>query len=62
MRPDRAADVIMACVILHNISKDLRQPEVAFNLQEEEEWQQPLENVRNGAAARNLIIQDHFTQ
>ena len=27
MRPDRARDVIMACAILHNISKDMRQPE-----------------------------------
>ena len=60
MRPDRAGDVIVACAVLHNISKDMQQPEVAFHVQEEEERQQPLENARNGAAARELIIQNHF--
>ena len=35
MRPDRARDAIMACAILHNISKDTRQPEVDFNVQED---------------------------
>ena len=28
MRPDSARDVIMACAFLHNISKDMHQPEV----------------------------------
>ena len=28
MSPERAGDIITACVCLHKISKDLRQPEV----------------------------------
>ena len=60
MRPDRARDVIMACAILHNISKDMRQPEVAFNVQEDKACQQPLQNAPNGAAGQELIIQNYF--
>ena len=60
MWPDRARDIIMACAVLHNISKDMRQPEVGFNVQEDKECQQPLQNAPNGAAVQELIIQNYF--
>ena len=55
-----AGNVIIACAILHNISKDMRQPEVGFNVQEDKACQQSLQNAPNGAAGQELIIQNYF--
>ena len=35
MWPDHARDIIMACAIINNRSKDMRQPEADFNVQED---------------------------
>ena len=61
MRPDRAADVIMACAVLHNVSKQLRQPEVIFDVAANDEVVEPVEHAPNGAEARNAIIENHFS-
>ncbi|XP_072182162.1 putative nuclease HARBI1 [Diadema setosum] len=60
MSPIRAGDVIVACAVLHNISKDLHQPDVQFHMEEDHDWQLPLEHAPCGAAARARLIEYHF--
>lgn len=61
MTPERTADVITACAVLHNLSKQLNQREVDFVVEEEEE--QPIEqNLGTGKAMRTRIINEYFSQ
>ena len=50
MEPERAATVIAACAVLHNISKDRNQPEIEEEDEEEEVDATPFEGEETGNA------------
>ncbi|XP_063952168.1 putative nuclease HARBI1 [Lytechinus pictus] len=61
MRPDRASNFILACAVLHNISKQLRQPEVLFDVEANDDIVEQVDHAPNGVEARNVIIENHFS-
>nr|XP_054771454.1 putative nuclease HARBI1 [Lytechinus pictus] len=61
MSPLNAKDIIMACAVLHNLSKDLNQPEVPFQLVDNDEDEIPdLPDGVNGPATRAQIVASFF--
>lgn len=62
MHPTNAKEVIIACAILHNISKDLRQPEVRFQLPDNDvdDVIPDIPNGVNGKAVRAQIVANFF--
>ncbi|XP_030849444.1 putative nuclease HARBI1 [Strongylocentrotus purpuratus] len=62
MAPRRACKIITACAVLHNVAKDLKQPdEVDFGIeQHEHEPDRDDHIVDNGLAIRNTIIANYF--
>ncbi|XP_041469638.1 putative nuclease HARBI1 [Lytechinus variegatus] len=64
LSPERACDVIVACCVLHNVSKDLREPNYHEGGEEDVELppiDQAYDPVGEGAATRRDIIDTYFT-
>lgn len=59
--PERACDIIVACVILHNIAtiRGEHCPSEAYN-ESNNEHPDPHTDVRDGRAVRDTICQNHF--
>ena len=60
MKPQRVSRIVTACCVLHNWSKDLRQNEVDFVLEEEEAPFHVQDNHLTGIAVRDEIIRNFF--
>ena len=62
MSPERACDVIIACCVLFNISKELKEPQEDYEGEGNEDVnpQEPEGNETTGAAIRREIINDYF--
>uniref|UniRef100_A0AAR2JM05 DDE Tnp4 domain-containing protein n=1 Tax=Pygocentrus nattereri TaxID=42514 RepID=A0AAR2JM05_PYGNA len=60
--PERACDIIVACVVLHNIATIRREQHPAIpQINDEEEPHVDLPEHRNGRIVRNAICKHHFT-
>ena len=60
MSPTRVCKVITACAVLHNISKDLKQPDVDFEADVHDDPH--MEHIAaTGIAIRQAIIQNYFS-
>ncbi|XP_063953826.1 putative nuclease HARBI1 [Lytechinus pictus] len=62
MSPERASDIIIACCVLFNISKELKEPEQEYHMEVDEDVNphEPEGNEPTGAAVRQAIINDYF--
>ena len=62
MSPDKACDVIMACCVLFNISKELKEPQEDYDGERNEDVNppEPDGNAPTGAAIRQEIINNYF--
>lgn len=60
MAPRRACKIITACAVLHNVAKDLKQPEVDFGIEQHEHEPDRDHIEDNGLAIRNTIIANYF--
>ncbi|XP_054774690.1 putative nuclease HARBI1 [Lytechinus pictus] len=63
MVPERAGRIIIACCILHNLSKQMNEPEDNHDIDIEEVDQPAVQEANNpaGLAMRQNIIQTYFT-
>ena len=64
LSPVRACDVLVACCVLHNVSKDLKEPQEYQEMEgvaQVRQLRQPLDPVGGGAVARRNIIQNYFS-
>lgn len=62
--PERACDIIMACVVLHNIAiirKERRPPQQTEDSDDDDDDPVHLPDTQDGKAARDGICHDHFT-
>ena len=64
--PDQACQIIMACIVLHNIAVSLRLPEPDPDYQSDEDDDDGVNdendpNVLSGRMARDRIVERHFS-
>ena len=63
LRPDRAMKVITACCVLHNMSKQMNEPEDNYmDIDEDQPVIEQEDNNAAGLATRQNIIQNYFAR